>query len=159
MVILSSPQELATSERHAAQILTAALTPADALTSLGFRLIWMQWFRAHRARIAAVTMVWMAIVGASAVVPHEDDSHDTYAFAVAHDHSAHRVEAAGSDAGGHPLHCLVCHWVRSFRPPTDVRTASLPATDTGISLPLERFSISAAAPVSQPPLRSPPSHS
>lgn len=119
----------------------------------------MQWFRAHTARIAAVTMVSMAIVGASAVVPHDDDSHDTYAFAVAHDHSAHRVEAAGSDAGSHPLHCLVCHWARSFRPRTEVRIVSLPATAAGISLPLELFSISAADQVSQPPLRSPPTHS
>ncbi len=116
----------------------------------------MRWFRARAAHIAAVAMVWMALVGASAIVPHDDDSHETYAFATTHDHSAHRIEAAGSDADSHPLHCLVCHWVRSFRPPTDVRTASLPATDAGISLPLERFSISATAPVSQPPLRSPP---
>ncbi len=117
----------------------------------------MQWFRAHTARIAAVTMVWMAVVGASAIVPHDDDSHDTYAFAVTHDHSAHRVEAADADVDNHPLHCLVCHWVRAFRPRTEARTASLPATDAGISLPLERFSTSATAPVSQPPLRSPPS--
>ena len=119
----------------------------------------MQWFRARAARVAAVTMVWMALVGASAIVPHDDDSHDTYAFAGTHDHSAHRVEAAESDVGSHPLHCLVCHWVRAFRPRTEARIASLPATDAGISLPLELFSISAAAQVSQPPLRSPPSHS
>ncbi len=117
----------------------------------------MQWFRAQTARIAAVTIVWMALVGALAIVPHDDDSHDTYAFAVTHDHSAHRVEAAGSDVDSHPLHCLVCHWVRAFRPRTEARTASLPAADAGISLPLELFSISATAPVSQPPLRSPPS--
>ena len=118
----------------------------------------MQWFRARTARIAAVTMVWMALVGASAIVPHDDDSHETYAFAIAHDHSAHRIEAAGTDTGSHPLHCLVCHWVRAFRPRTEARIASLPAAGAGISLPLELFSTSATAPVSQPPLRSPPSH-
>ena len=117
----------------------------------------MQWFRVHTARVAAVTLLWMAVVGGSAVVPHEDDAHDAYgALAVPHDESAHRVEAADSVAESHPLHCLVCHWVRSFRPGTDTRVASLPATDAGISLPLELFSISAVAPVSQPPLRSPP---
>ncbi len=116
----------------------------------------LQWFRAHAARIAAVTMVWMAMVGASAIVPHEDDSHDTYASVVTHDHSAHRVEAAGSDVESHPLHCVVCHWARAFRPRTEARIASLPATDAGIRLPIEFFSISATAPVSQPPLRSPP---
>lgn len=118
----------------------------------------MQWFRARTARIAAVLVAWMALVGASAIVPHEDDSHDTYAsVAVEHDHSAHRVEAADTDVENHPLHCLVCHWVRAFRPRTEARIASLPAAGAGISLPLERFSISATAPVSQPPLRSPPS--
>ena|SRR5688500_6980520 len=118
----------------------------------------MHWFRARTARIAAVTMVWMTVVGASTVVPHEDDSHDAYvALPVAHDESAHRVESAGSGTESHALHCLVCHWVRSFRPPTEARIASLPASGAGISLPLELFSISATAPVSQPPLRSPPS--
>jgi hypothetical protein len=118
----------------------------------------MQWFRVHAARIAAVTLLWMAVVGGSAVVPHEDDAHAAYGpVAVPHDESAHRLEAAGWASESHPLHCLVCHWARSFRPPTEARVASLPAGGAGISVPLELFSISAAAPVSQPPLRSPPS--
>ena len=118
----------------------------------------MRWFRARTAHIAAVTMVWMAIVGGSAVVPHDDDCHDAacWTVSVEHDASAHRVGSATPNTDQHPLHCLVCHWVRSFRPPTDARIASLPVTDAGISLPLGLFSMSAAAPVSQPPLRSPP---
>jgi len=119
----------------------------------------MQWFRARTARIAAVTIVSMAVIGGSAVVSHEDDCHDAACrtFIVEHDASAHRVGGAAAGTDHHPLHCVVCHWARSFRPRTETRVASLPAAGAGISLPLALFSISAAAPVSQPPLRSPPS--
>ena len=117
----------------------------------------LQWFRIHAARIAAITTVWMAVVGGSAIVPHDDDSHDTYrAFDVEHDASAHRIGDAQS-LDLHPLHCVVCHWVRSFRPHVEWRAAAVASADAGISLRLDLFSISAAAPISQPPLRSPPS--
>ena len=118
----------------------------------------LQWFRAHAARVAAITTLWMAVVGGSAIVPHDDDSHDTYAApAVDHDASAHRVRAAQTDGEHHQLHCLVCHWMRSFRPHVEWRATSIASADAGISLPLQLFSISAAAPLAQPPLRSPPS--
>jgi hypothetical protein len=118
----------------------------------------LQWFRAYAARIAAITTLWMAVVGASTVVPHDDDSHDTYAaMAVDHDPSAHRVRPAQPTDEQHPLHCVVCHWVRSFRPHVEWRAAAPASADAGISLPLQRFSISATAPFAQPPLRSPPS--
>ena len=117
----------------------------------------LQWFRVHAARIAAITTIWMAVVGGSAVVPHDDDSHDTYAAtAVDHDASAHRIRSAHSADEQHPLHCMVCHWMRSFRPQVEWRAATVASADAGISLPLQLFSTSAAAPVAQPPLRSPP---
>jgi hypothetical protein len=119
----------------------------------------LQWFRARASCIAAVAVLSMAVVGGSTVVPHEDDCHDTAcrAIAVEHNAAAHRIGSTSADDGSHPLHCVVCHWVRAFRPRTEARIVSLPASDTGVSIPAAFVTISGRAPVAQPPLRSPPS--
>jgi len=103
-------------------------------------------------------MASLAAVGASAVSPHEDDCHDAAcrAMAVQHDATAHSMGAPPTGADTHPLHCLVCHWVRSFRPPTESKILSTPAAEAGTALHIELFTAAAAAPVAQPPLRSPP---
>jgi hypothetical protein len=117
----------------------------------------LQWFRARASSVAAVAILSMAAVGGSAVVPHEDDCHDACAATAAHNHAAHRIGAASPDTDNHPLHCLVCHWVRAFRPPTEARFVSLPSTDTAVGVSVETIAVSGRAPVAQPPLRSPPS--
>jgi len=121
----------------------------------------LQWFRVRRARVAATTLLWMVAVSGAAVAPHEDDCHDAAcaALAVDHDAAAHRVGAASADADTHPLHCLVCHWVRAFRPRTEVRIVSTPTVDAGVRMPVQFFTISGRAPVAQPTLRSPPASS
>lgn len=118
----------------------------------------LQWFRVRAARFAATTLLWMVAVSGVAVAPHEDDCHDAAcrAVVVVHDATAHRVGAAADDSDSHPLHCLVCHWVRAFRPRTEVRFVSTLASDAGVRLPVQFFTISSRAPVAQPPLRSPP---
>lgn len=118
----------------------------------------LQWFRIRAARVAATTLVWMFAVGGAAVAPHGDDCHDAAcsAIIVEHDASAHRVGAPSADADTHPLHCLVCHWVRAFRPRTEARFVSALASETGVRLPVQFFTITSRAPVAQPPLRSPP---
>ena len=119
----------------------------------------LRWFRFHASRIAIAAMVSLATVGASAVSPHEDDCHDAAcrAMAVEHDAAAHSMGAPPTGADGHPLHCLVCHWARSFRPPPEARVVTTQAAEPGTCLPCEFFTASAGAPVAQPPLRSPPS--
>lgn len=116
----------------------------------------LQWFRARASSIAAVAMLAMAAVGGSAVVPHEDDCHDTCPAVVDHNPGAHRIGGKSVDADSHPLHCLVCHWVRAFRPRTEARVVSVPSTETAVNIHADIVSIAGRAPIAQPPLRSPP---
>ncbi len=116
----------------------------------------MHWFRLHASRIATVAMLSLVSVGLSAAGPHQDDCHEScQPLAVEHDASAHRVTApAGAD--DQPLHCLVCHWTRSFRPRTEARVVTAPAVEPGVPLHVEFVTAAVSAPVAQPPLRSPP---
>ena len=118
----------------------------------------LQWFRVRASRIAAMAMLSMAAVGGSAVLPHEDDCHGASCSpaAVAHDAAAHRVGAPPSADASHPLHCVVCHWVRAFRPRTEARIVSTLAEKAGVRIAIDIVPASAGAPAAQPPLRSPP---
>lgn len=118
----------------------------------------LQWFRVRAARVAAITLVWLVAVGGVAVAPHEDDCHDAAcsALVIEHDAAAHRVRAPSGDSDGHPLHCLVCHWVRAFRPRTEARFVSALASGAGVRIPVQFFAIFSRASAAQPPLRSPP---
>ena len=118
----------------------------------------LRWFRVHASRIAMAALASLAAVGTSAVSPHEDDCHDAAckAMAVEHDAAAHRLGAPSTDSDIHPLHCLVCHWVRSFRPPTEARTLSTPAADAGTAIHVQLFTAARSTQIAQPPLRSPP---
>lgn len=116
------------------------------------------WFRVHAPRIALAAILSFAAVGASAVAPHEDDCHDAacWAMAVEHDAAAHRLSARPTGADAQPLHCLVCHWGRSFRPRTEARVLFTPVAETAAAVHVEIFTAAAAAPAAQPPLRAPP---
>ena len=118
----------------------------------------LPWFRIRAPHVAATTLVWLIAVGGVAVVPHEDDCHDAAcgAVVVEHDAAAHRVGSASDDPDSHPIHCLVCHWVRAFRPRTETRFVSAVASEAGVRIPVQYFEISRRAPAAQPPLRSPP---
>jgi hypothetical protein len=119
----------------------------------------LRWFRVHASQIAITAIISLAAVGVSAVSPHEDDCHDAAcrAMAVEHDAAAHRIGAPPTGTDAAPLHCLVCHWGRSFRPRTEGRILSTPAAEAGTAVHVELFTAAAAAPAAQPPLRSPPS--
>jgi hypothetical protein len=118
----------------------------------------LRWFRVNASRIAIAAIASLAAVGTSAVSPHEDDCHDPAcrAMAVEHNPAAHSIGAPSTDGDIHPLHCLVCHWVRSFRPPTEARTLSTPAAEAGIAIHVELFTARRSTQIAQPPLRSPP---
>ena len=117
------------------------------------------WFRVHASRIAVTAIISLAAVGVSAVFPHVDDCHDAgcRATAVDHDASAHAIGAPPTGTDVHPLHCLVCHFVRSFRPRAEARIVSAPAADAGTAVHIEFFTAAASAPAAQLPARSPPS--
>jgi hypothetical protein len=107
-----------------------------------------------RQGVTALVLL-MSLVG----IPHNTDPfHDieNSIVLVPHDESAHRIVPARTDTDAHPLHCLVCHLMRSFRPRTEVRNLS-PAMDRiGARFHTPTFTALSAAPMAQPPLRSPP---
>lgn len=115
----------------------------------------LHWFRARAASIAAIVGVALTPAFGSSIAPHQGDCHDAACAVVEHDASAHRI-GAPAGAGAEPMHCLVCHWARSFRPHTEARVLTTPASEPGITLHVEYFTAAASAPVAQPPLRSPP---
>ena len=118
----------------------------------------LRWFRVHASRIALTAIVSLAGVGTSAISPHEDDCHDAAcsAMAVEHDGAAHRFSAPPTGADAHSLHCLVCHWVRSFRPQTEARIVFTPAAQVGTTVRVECFTAATTVPAAQPPPWSPP---
>ncbi len=118
----------------------------------------LMWCRVRRSAIAAAVVLATSVVGGSAVLPHEDDCHDSACspVAVEHNAAAHRIGADSQGPEGHPQHCLVCHWARAFRPRTEARVVSAPASAADVRIAVVTLTLFPAAPVSQPPLRSPP---
>jgi hypothetical protein len=118
----------------------------------------LSWFRTHASRIAALAMVALAAVGASAASPHLDDCHDSACLALAAESNddASRVVAPPADDDLHSLHCLVCHWARSFRPQIEASVVSTPGAGISAAHQVEFVTASGAARAVQPPLRAPP---
>ena len=114
------------------------------------------WVRKRAPAVASTLLVSLVAFGGSLIRPHVDDCHDAGcgAVAITHDESAHRVGAAELSED-HPLHCVACHWARSFRP-TESRITPAPAEDAGVRLHVEIVFAPPAAQAAQPPLRSPP---
>jgi hypothetical protein len=116
----------------------------------------LRWFRARASRIAATLIVSLTALGGSLLAPHPIDCHDECAAAVTHDASAHGMRANVPATEEHPLHCLVCHWARSFRPQTETRFVPAPAAQAGTRVHVVVFTVAPSDQVAQPPLRSPP---
>ena len=116
----------------------------------------MQWFRTSASRVALAARLSLAAATFSAAAPH-GGAHDAACDLVTaeHDASAHRMTAAAT-TDEHSLHCLACHWARSFRLRTEIRVVLIAASAAGIADPVEYVPTVVSAPVAQPPLRSPP---
>jgi hypothetical protein len=115
----------------------------------------LHWFRVRASGVALLATIAVAGALGSSAAPHQDDCHDGPCGAVQHDSSAHSITAPAG-AGAEPLHCLVCHWARSFRPRTEARVLTTPASEPGITLHVECFTAAVGAPAAQLLLRSPP---
>lgn len=117
----------------------------------------LSWFRVHASRIAVTAIIALTSVGLSAVSPHVDDCHDAgcLAFAVEHDAAAHVIGAPPA-ADHAPLHCLVCHLVRSFRLGAEAHIVSTPAVGAGTAIHIQRSSPPESALAAQLPARAPP---
>jgi hypothetical protein len=115
----------------------------------------LKWFRTRASTIAAVGLVSVLGMSLSAVTLHGWECHDACAPGVLHDESSHQLRSDAAP-GDHPLHCLVCHWARSFRPRAETRIVHAPAVCAGACIHVELFTASSPARAAQPPLRSPP---
>lgn len=118
----------------------------------------MAWYRFHARGLAALLLVAWASLAAATAAPHHDDCHDAVCLTDVsrhHDPSSHRVQGT-STPDDHSLHCVVCHWIRAFKPgwhSAALHTASMP---DAVSVHVEPFAIPSVFPAAQPPLRSPP---
>ena len=115
----------------------------------------LQFVRARTSSVAAALLVSLL----SLQLPHTADAdHDSHGSLVlfAHDPSTHALRGTEPGDGAPPLHCVVCHIARSFRPQTDTPSLPVPVVSTGTHVHLDVSTAARPAVVAQPPLRSPP---
>lgn len=118
----------------------------------------MAWYRARARSLAALLLVAWASLGAATAAPHHDDCHDAVCLTTpveTHDHSSHRLHSPPVPAE-HPLHCVVCHWIRAFKPLWQSENAPAVTTPVAVAVHVVSTASPSAFPAAQPPLRAPP---
>lgn len=117
----------------------------------------LHWFRASARVLAAALLVSLATLGASSVIPHEDDCHADFCALAAgpHDPSQHSIHNTPSGPE-HTLHCVVCHWTRLHRPSIDVVHQFAPSPARRDRVSADAAAVPPVFLAAQPPLRSPP---
>jgi len=116
----------------------------------------LQWWRTRARPIAGLALAALVTVTLASAVPHDDDCHDAAcAFVSAHDPLGHAV---GDERGAPELdvHCVLCHWTRSVRPPAETPRFVSPTAEChgGTQPPVVAHRQRLAS--EQPPLRAPP---
>jgi hypothetical protein len=121
------------------------------------------WVRRRSARIAAGLLLSLLTASVSQAMPaHADAGHDEHALAgtglpaIPHSESDHELRPYVPSDAAHPLHCLVCHWARAFRPLASPSADLAPTLETRYHV--RRAVVSAPRGVAPPQLslRSPP---
>jgi hypothetical protein len=117
----------------------------------------LRWFRTRARLAAAALLVSLGTLGASSIVPHEDDCHGGLcAFPAApHDPSEHSLRNASSRSD-HTWHCVVCHWTRLHRPSAQAVRQIAPSIERHARVVDDAIAVAPVFPAAQPPLRSPP---
>lgn len=118
------------------------------------------WLRAGRSWVAAALLLCLATATVSQALPaHADDDHHvecTNPSVGPHDESAHRLNGARTPHEPHPLHCLVCHWARTFRPLGPSVSHEAPRLEIRAALHFTELPAPAVILPAQLTLRSPP---
>src|SRR5688572_9603652 len=75
-------------------------------------------FRRHLRVLAAAVLVSVSAVGGWSALTHGPDHHDADGAVgfVVHDASAHAFRSPEAADGERSVHCVLCHWTRSFGP-------------------------------------------
>lgn len=116
----------------------------------------LAWFRTGGRRIAAVTLAALVVLTLSSALPHEEDCHGAACgTALPHDPSGHAI-GRDTHSAQHPLHCVLCHWTRSVRPPADSAHALASTAEAVSRTFVDLRRASQPFPAAQPPLRAPP---
>src|SRR5215207_10146784 len=99
--------------------------------------------RAFRTRGWSIVTAWLlfASLGTTSfgALIHAQSNHDAFPASLEHDASAHRFQGDAPEAPPHPLHCLVCHWARTFRPRPEIAFQPAPAAERRLRLPVILF--------------------
>lgn len=109
---------------------------------------------------ATVLLALLTATVSQTLASHTPDEHDigwTRPVAVPHDESDHRITAGQPGDSTHPLHCLACHWVRSFRPLRSALAHQAPDLEPRASLHFGALPAPTTLVTAQLTLRSPPS--
>ena len=117
----------------------------------------LAWYRTRTRALAGLLLVAMTALAAATAAPHADDCHETLCVnsVVDHDPESHRFEGP-PPADDHSLHCVICHWIRAFKPAIQAAQSPTPPTPDDVLVHAPFIGTPAAFPAAQPPLRSPP---
>jgi hypothetical protein len=114
--------------------------------------------RILRGRSGAPAAALLCVLLAGVSTPHAAGPHDDHGAGTLapHDASSHRVGGERPADRDQTLHCVICHWTRSFRPDSSPAHGLDAPDDPALHVhPLVRHA-PLVFPAAQPPLRSPP---
>jgi hypothetical protein len=106
-----------------------------------------------------VLLALLAATASQVLAIHTPDEHDIAwvpSVAVPHDESAHQITAPTADDAAHPLHCLVCHWARAFKPVQSALAHQGPVLEPRAALHFAALPAPTTLVAAQLTLRSPP---
>jgi hypothetical protein len=106
-----------------------------------------------------VLVSFLSTTASQAIGGHGVGEHDLEcapAVELSHDESAHRLSGPAAGESNHPLHCLVCHWARSFRPSPDSVRHNAPILEAHAAVHLDPVHAPRAIDSAQLALRAPP---
>ena len=118
--------------------------------------------RHHLRALAAAVLVSLSALGVWSTVAHGLDcfDHDDAVVAVVvHDASAHVFSSAAPADEDRPIHCVLCHWTRTFGPSVQSVAAAPSLADRTVAMPVDDATVPRLVAAVQPPLRAPPSAS
>lgn len=115
--------------------------------------------RPHLRALAAAVLLSVSALGAWSTFAHGLDchDHDGAVVVVAHDASAHAFRGPAPPDEGRPIHCVLCHWTRTFGPSVQSVAAAPSLVARTFAIPGDAATLPRLIATAQPPLRAPPS--
>jgi len=118
----------------------------------------LHWSRSHLRALAVAVLVSLSTLATWSLAVHELDCYDRDGAPVfvVHDASAHAFRDAAPAPGDHPVHCVLCHWTRSFAPRVHSVTLAPYVVRSTVAAPALSVRLASVFAGTQPPLRGPP---